>query len=217
MSESAGTTVNPHGHGRPSDWIELFLPGVPAGGAVLDIACGAGRHLRRALALGHPVVGVDRDVSGLADLAGRGDVEIVAHDLEAAGGLDLPLGGRRFAAVIVTNYLFRPLLPLLHRLVAADGILLHETFARGQERFGKPSNPAFMLAANELLAPEILGDLVVVAYEQGELPAELTVTRAPKIVQRLAAVGRHHPWAEARPRRIGAGGTLSVTSGETIG
>ena len=203
MSESALSDVNPHGHGRASDWIERYLSGVPAGGVVLDLACGAGRHLRRALALGHPVVGLDRDVSGLADLTGRDAVEIVGHDLEAEGGLELPFGDRRFAAVIVTNYLFRPLLPRLRRLVADDGLLIYETFARGQERFGKPSNPAFMLAPNELLAPELLGDLVVVGFEQGELPAELTVTRAPKIVQRLAAVGRAHPWAEARPRPIG--------------
>ena len=202
MSESAAP-INPHGHGRASDWVERFLPGVPAGGTVLDLACGAGRHLRRALALGHPAVALDRDVSGLADLANRPDVEIVAHDLEADGGLDLPLDDRRFAGVIVTNYLFRPLLTRLHALVAPDGILVYETFARGQERFGKPSNPAFMLAPNELLAPAVLGDLVVVGFEQGELPAELTVTRAPKIVQRLAAVGPTHPWAEARPRRIG--------------
>lgn len=203
MSESAASGVNPHGHGRASDWIERFLAGVPAGGTVLDIACGAGRHLRRAMTLGHPVVGLDRDVSGLADLAGRPDVEIVVHDLEGAGGLELPLGGRRFAAVIITNYLHRPLLPRLHTLVAEDGILLYETFARGQERFGKPSNPSFLLGPNDLLAPEVIGDLVVVGYEQGELPAELTVTRAPKIVQRLAAVGRRHPWVEARPRPIG--------------
>lgn len=203
MSESAPSAVNPHGHGRASDWIERFLPGVSVGGTVLDLACGAGRHLRRALALGHPVVGLDRDVTGLADLAGHGEVEIVTHDLEAEGGLELPFGARRFAAVIVTNYLFRPLLPRLERLVADDGMLLYETFARGQERFGKPSNPAFMLAPNELLAPEVLGELVVVGFEQGELPAELTVTRAPKIVQRLAAVGPAHPWASARPRPIG--------------
>ena len=203
MSESAEKSVNPHGHGRASDWVERFLAGVPAGGTVLDLACGAGRHLRRALELGHPVAALDRDVSGLADLAGRPDVEILAHDLEADGGLDLPTGDRRFAGVIVTNYLFRPLLARLSTLVAPDGVLIYETFARGQERFGKPSNPAFMLAPNELLAPEILGDLVVVGFEQGELPAELTVTRSPKIVQRLAAVGPAHPWAEARPRPIG--------------
>lgn len=196
-------TVNPHGHGRASDWIERHLPGVVAGGTVIDVACGAGRHLRRALELGHAVVGLDRDVSGLADLAGTARVEIVAHDLEGEGGLDLPLGGRRFQAVIVTNYLFRPLFPVLRDLVAEDGMLVYETFARGQERFGKPSNPAFMLAPNELLTPAVIDGLVVVAFEQGELPADLTVTQNPKIVQRIVAVGPRHPWAEAAPRAIG--------------
>ncbi len=203
MSETAAATTNPHGHGRASDWVERFLAGVPAGGPVLDLACGAGRHLRRALALGHPVAGLDRDVSGLADLAGRPEVEIVAHDLEAEGGLDLPFGPRRFAGVIVTNYLFRPLLARLPSLVAADGVLIYETFARGHERHGKPSNPAFMLAPNELLAPAILADLAVVAFEQGEVAAETAGTRSPKILQRLAAVGPAHPWTFARPRPIG--------------
>jgi SAM-dependent methyltransferase len=132
MTEKVDVAVNPHGHGRASDWVERFLPGVPDGGVVLDIACGAGRHLRRALERGLPVAGLDRDVSGLADLAGRGDVEILAHDLEAEEGLDLPTGGRRFGGVIVTNYLFRPLLTRLSGLVAPDGILIYETFARGQ-------------------------------------------------------------------------------------
>lgn len=198
---AAGT--NPHGHGRASDWVESFLPGVTAGGTVLDVACGAGRHLRRALALGHPVVGLDRDVSGLSDLAGRTDVEILAHDLEGEGGLVLPFGERRFAAVIVTNYLFRPLFPVLRELVAGDGMLLFETFARGQERWGKPSNPAFLLGPNELLAPALVDGLVVVAFEQGVVPAALTVAGGDKIVQRICAVGPNHPWAAAAPRRLG--------------
>ena len=200
MDETVGG--NPHGRGRVSDWVERFLPGAGPGG-VLDLACGAGRHLRAALAAGHRVVGLDRDVSGLADLAGDGRVEIVAHDLEDPSAGPNPLAGRRFGAVIVTNYLHRPLFPFLRDAVAADGILIYETFAHGQERHGKPSNRAFMLAPNELLAPELIGGLVVVAFEQGELPAELTVTRSAKIVQRLAAVGPDHPWALAAPRRIG--------------
>lgn len=195
--------VNPHGHGRASDWIERHLVGATPGGPVIDVACGAGRHLRRALALGHAVVGLDRDVTGLADLVGDDRVEVVAHDLEGTGGLELPLDGRRFSAVIVTNYLFRPLFPVLRDLVAEDGMLIYETFARGQERYGKPSNPTFLLAPNELLSPVVIEGLVVVAFEQGELPADLTVTQNPKIVQRIVAVGPRHPWALAAPRTIG--------------
>mgnify|MGYP000860866819 CR=1 FL=1 len=203
-AKSAETgAVNPHGHGRASDWIERHLIGATPGGTVIDVACGAGRHLRRALALGHPVVGLDRDVSGLADLAGEAGVEIVAHDIEAEGGLALPLQGRRFAGVIVTNYLHRPLFPVLRDLVAEDGMLLYETFARGQGRHGKPSKPAFLLEPNELLSPALIEGLVAIAVEQGELPADLTVTRNAKIVQRICAVGPKHPWAEAAPRPIG--------------
>lgn len=195
--------VNPHGHGRASDWVERHLCGVVAGGCVIDVACGAGRHLRRALELGYDGVGLDRDVSGLADLQGDDRVEIVAHDLEGEGGLDLPLRGRRFGGVIVTNYLYRPLFPVLRDLVAEDGLLLYETFTRGHGRHGKPSKPAFLLEPNELLSPSLIEGLVVIAFEQGELPADLTVTRNAKIVQRICAVGPKHPWVEAAPRTIG--------------
>ncbi|NLH81004.1 MAG: class I SAM-dependent methyltransferase [Phyllobacteriaceae bacterium] len=194
--------MNPHGHGRASDWIERFLPGVVPGGAVIDVACGAGRHLRRALSLGHPGVGIDRDPSGLSDLAGRADVEIFGHDLEREGGLVLPTGDRRFAGVIVTNYLFRPLFPLLRAMVAADGMLLYQTFSEGQERHGKPSNPAFLLKSNELLSPTLIDGLVVVAFEQGEVPSRHGTT--PKVVQRICAVGPAHPWAAVDPRPLGA-------------
>ncbi len=203
VTETTTAGINPHGHGRASDWIERFLPGVAPGGTVIDVACGAGRHLRRALALGHPVVGIDRDPSGLADLAGRADVEIFGHDLERAGGLDLPTGDRRFAGVMVTNYLYRPLFPLLRAMVADDGLLLYETFTLGQERHGKPSNPDFLLKSNELLTPALTGGLTIVAFEQGEVPSRLSATRTPKVVQRICAVGPAHPWAASDPRPLG--------------
>lgn len=188
-----------HGTGTPSDWVERFLPGVVEGGRVLDLACGAGRHLRLARRLGHPVTGLDRDVSGLGDLTGETDVEIVAHDLEREGGLVLPWGDRRFAGVIVTNYLHRPLFPVIRDLVADDGVLVWETFARGQGRHGKPSNPAFLLEPNELLSPDLVGGLVVVAFEQGE---SINAAGSPRIVQRICAVGPRHPWVETAPRRL---------------
>ena len=191
--------TNPHGHGAVSDWVERFLPGVPAGGCVIDVACGAGRHLRLARRLGHPVLGLDRDVSGLADLVGAEGVEIVVHDLEVEGGLVLPFAGRRFGGVVVTNYLFRPLFPVVRDLVTEDGVLIWETFALGQERHGKPSNPAFLLGPNELLSPELVGGLVVVAFEQGETT---TASGSPRITQRVAAVGARHPWAREAPRRL---------------
>lgn len=200
MTEIPSPAALPLGRTIPSSWVSRFLAGVAPGGAVLDVACGAGRHLRLAHELGHPVTGLDRDLSGLSDLAGRPGVETIAVDLEAEGSAD-PLAGRRFAGVIVTNYLHRPLFPWIRGLVADDGVLIYETFARGQDRHGHPRNPDFLLGPNELLSPALIDGLVVVAYEQGELAAGTCGIHA-KIVQRIAVVGPRHPWAEAEPRPL---------------
>lgn len=133
---------------------------VPAGGRVLDVAAGAGRHARLSLDAGFRVTAVDRDVSGLADLAGDPRVEIIEADLEADGW---PLTGRRFEAVIVTNYLWRPILPDIVASVAPGGVLIYETFALGNEAHGRPRNPDFLLRRNELLHAA-LPELDVIAY-----------------------------------------------------
>src|SRR5688572_1986366 len=111
-----------------SPWVARFLALAPAGGRVLDLAAGGGRHTRLARARGFPVTAVDRDVSGLAGLDADPDVEILAADLE---GAPWPLGARKFAAVIITNYLHRPLFPNLVAAVADGGVLIYETFAIG--------------------------------------------------------------------------------------
>jgi len=160
-----------------SSWIRRFAPALPAG-PVLDLACGGGRHLRHFRALGHPVTGVDRDLAGVADLAGAPGVELIEADLEADGGW--PLGGRRFAGVVVTHYLWRPLLPAIVAAVGPGGWLLYETFAQGQERLGRPRNPDFLLAPGELLEV-VRGALTVVAYEHGRRGAP------PAVVQHIAA------------------------------
>lgn len=163
-----------------SPWIERFAGLIPDGGRVLDLACGGGRHSRLFLERGHPVVALDRDVSGLADLASRPDIEVVLADLEA--GDPFPLAGERFTGVVVTNYLYRPLMPAIVAAVAAGGLLLYETFARGNERFGKPSNPDFLLTPGELLEA-VRNDLRVRAYE------DLVVEQPkPAAVQRICAV-----------------------------
>lgn len=164
----------------PSAWVTRFAPLVPKTAPVLDVACGGGRHLRHFLALGHRVVGVDRDPRGAADLAGRPEVEIVRADLE--GGAPWPFGDRRFAGVVVANYLHRPLFPALFAALAPDGVLIYETFARGNERFGRPSSPAFLLRADELLEAA-RGRLRVVAFEQGEVASPKAA-----VVQRIVAV-----------------------------
>lgn len=163
----------------PSGWITRFAALVPDGGAVLDLACGSGRHTRYFLDRGHPVVAVDIDLSGIGDLGAEGTLERVRADLEADG--PFPLAGRRFAAVVVTNYLHRPLLPALVDAVAPGGLLLYETFARGNERFGRPSNPDFLLTPGELLEA-VRGRLRVLAYE------DLAVTEPrPAAIQRICA------------------------------
>jgi SAM-dependent methyltransferase len=174
-----------HGTETPSPWIVRFAHLVPAGGPVLDLACGRGRHLRWFAGRGHPVVGVDRDPQALAGLQGVG--EVLQADLENG---PWPLAGRQFAAVVVTNYLWRPLFPRILEAVAPGGVLLHETFALGNETVGKPSRPDFLLAPGELL--RAYPGLRVVAYEDGFLPAP------ERFVQRLAAVREQPGTAPAR-------------------
>ncbi|HET8727808.1 MAG TPA: methyltransferase domain-containing protein [Alphaproteobacteria bacterium] len=167
-----------------SAWVARFAPLVPKTAPVLDVACGGGRHLRHFLASGHRVVGVDIDVRGVADLAWHPDVEILRADLE---GGPWPFGDRRFAGIVVTNYLHRPLLPVLIGTLAPRGVLIYETFARGNERFGRPSSPAYLLRADELL--EAVRDrLHVVAFEQGEVASPKAA-----VVQRIVAVAGRTP------------------------
>lgn len=162
----------------PSPWIERFAGTVPAGAAVADIACGSGRHGRLFMARGHPVLFADRDTAGVADLADRPGVEILEADFESGAW---PLTDRQFGGVIVANYLWRPILPRLIALVAPGGVLLYETFAMGNEAYGRPRNPDFLLKPGELLEA-VRGALEVIAYEQR------TVHRPrPAVVQRISA------------------------------
>ena len=161
----------------PSPWVTRFAGLIPLG-PVLDLAAGAGRHARYLLERGRAVTCVDRDVAGLADLAGRADAEIVAADLE--GGAAWPLGARRFAGIVVANYLHRPLFPAILAALGPGGVLIYETFAAGQERFGRPTNPDFLLRPGELL--EVARDLTVLAYEDLEVEEP-----ARKRVQRICA------------------------------
>lgn len=166
-----------------SPWVCRFAELVAPRGSVLDVACGTGRHARLFLERGNPVVCVDRYNAGIVDLLGRADFEFVDADLESGG--PWPLGKREFAAVVVTNYLYRPLLPMLIDALAPGGVLIYETFAQGNERFGRPSNPDFLLRPGELLAA-VGGRLQVVDYEHGEVS-----TPRQAVVQRIAAVNDH--------------------------
>jgi SAM-dependent methyltransferase len=168
--------LNPHpAAGEPSPWLRRWVHLIRPQGRVLDVACGSGRHLRWLAAQGLELTGVDRDAAALAPLAALG--RTIIADIEAAAW---PLAGERFDAVVVTNYLWRPLFStLIDTLVDDGGVLLYETFERGHEVYGKPSNPEFLLRPGELL--EVCAGLHVVAYESGLLEPP------PRRVQRIAA------------------------------
>lgn len=163
----------------PSPWVSRFAALVPEGAEVLDLACGSGRHSRLLLDLGHRVLAVDRDISRLGELAGNPRQEILQCDLES--GETPAFLKRRFDAIVVTNYLYRPLLPAIRNAVAPGGLLIYETFAEGNERFGKPSNPDFLLRPGELL-DWLGGAFRVLAYED-----LLVESPKPAAVQRICA------------------------------
>lgn len=177
----------------PSDWVGRFAKLIPPG-RVLDLACGEGRNARFLAQLGYRVCAVDRDEQALASLSGVPGIEIKSADVERG---PWPCAGQRFAGIVVTNYLHRPLFPVLLESLEMGGILLYETFARGNERYGRPSNPQFLLQPGELLAV-LSGRLRVIAYE------DLFVTHPkPALVQRICAVNadevptfRHPPPVE---------------------
>jgi len=132
----------------PSPWVERYAHLIPREWPVLDLACGNGRHTRYLLDRGCPVTAIDRDLSGMADLAGREGLEMLVADLE--DGRPFPLAGRSFGGVVVTNYLHRPLLAAVVAAVAPGGVLVYETYGRGQERFGRPTCADFLLEPGEL-------------------------------------------------------------------
>ena len=163
--------------GAPLPWIVQWAGLVTPGATVLDLAAGLGRHALFFAERGHTVVAVDRDTSRLPD---HPNIEPLAADLE--DGSPWPLS-RRFGAVVVTNYLHRPLMPALLDAVEPGGVLLYQTFMEGNERFGRPTNPAHLLRDGELLEL-VRGRFSVTAYE-----ARLISDPDPRMsmVQRLAA------------------------------
>ena len=163
----------------PSPWVVRFAPLVAAGGAVLDLACGGGRHSRLFLDRGHPVTAVDRDAAQAVLAEGA---ERIAADLEDGSGWPLP--GRVFAAIVVTNYLWRPLFPSIRAALAPGGVLLYETFAHGNAAYGRPRTPDFLLQPGEL--PRLCGGLTVVAFEDGDTGGA--------VIQRICAVNGPGPF-----------------------
>jgi SAM-dependent methyltransferase len=179
-----------HGTEAPSLWIQRWSHLAKPQSHVLDLACGAGRHMKYFQGLGHHCTGVDRSKEALAEACANG--QVIEADIE---GGTWPLSDRVFDVVIVTNYLWRPLMPRILECLAPDGLLIYETFALGHEKFGKPSRPDFLLKPGELL--QTCAQLHVIAYEDGywDQPA--------KCVQRIVAAQKvndlPHPfWLSSR-------------------
>ncbi|MEO8163783.1 MAG: methyltransferase domain-containing protein [Betaproteobacteria bacterium] len=166
---------------RPSDWVIRWIDSIKPLGDVLDLACGSGRHSRLLAERGFRVSAVDRDAQSVQTLGEVAGITALLADLERA---PWPLAGRRFDGVIVTRYLHRPLFPHILDALNPTGVLIYETFAAGNERFGKPSNPAFLLRPGELL-DITCGRLHIVAYEDIEI-----TTPKPAFIQRICARGR---------------------------
>ena len=188
MSAAGPLASGPAGvhEGAPSPWVVRFAPLVVPGSTVLDVAAGAGRHAVHFAGRGHPVLALDRDAAALERLANVPNVVTRLADLESGAS---PFGDMRYGGIVVTNYLHRPLFGALTAALAPDGVLLYETFMQGNERYGRPSNPAFLLAPGELLAV-FGGALRVVAFEQGEIVAPGRTA----VMQRIAVVGHAHAW-----------------------
>jgi SAM-dependent methyltransferase len=164
-----------YGIEAPSHWVQRWSHLIAPGGSVLDVACGHGRHLRWLAERGHAMTGIDRSPEAIATVASLG--QVIEADIENG---PWPLDGATFDAVIVTNYLWRPLLPIILASVAPGGVLIYETFAAGNESVGRPSRPDFLLQPGELL--QATAGLHTVAYEDGFLDAP------ERFVQRIVAV-----------------------------
>ena len=182
-----------HGNEPASAWVQRWSHLVPGGGTVLDVACGHGRHARWFYKQKHPLALIDRAQAAIDFIANelpRQDVEAIVADIENG---PWPFAGRQFAGVVVTNYLWRPLLPTLVASVAPGGVLIYETFAVGNETIGKPSRADFLLQTGELLA--VCNGLRVIAFEDGFIAGGAQTPS--RFVQRIAAVNEAPPAAQA--------------------
>jgi SAM-dependent methyltransferase len=197
-----------HGFAPPSDWVVRWTPLLPPAARVLDVACGHGRHVHWLASAGHRITAIDRDPALLAPLAGLATT--LAADLEAD---PWPLPGRRFDAVVVTNYLWRALFPALKAAVAPGGLLIYETFAQAHAALGRPRRPEFLLRPGELI--DVLRDGApagstgpppsetwhVVAFEEGRLPAcgDVPEREVQRIVARRGDAAPGHAVLLASP------------------
>ena len=173
--------LHQHDQLAPSEWVCRFARLIAAGGTVLDLACGQGRHARYLAGLGYRVEALDRDSAALATLDGVAGISTRCADLE---GSPWPYDAGRFDGIVVTNYLHRPLVGALLDALRPGGVFIYETFAVGNEKLGRPSNPEFLLRPDELLQ-WVEGRFNVLAFEQG-----LVERPKPAVIQRMCAIRR---------------------------
>lgn len=166
---------------QPSGWVVRWAGLIKAQGTVLDVAAGGGRHARLFLERGHTVTLIDRNTDALAGYSGQDRAEVIQADLE--NGSPWPLAERRFDCVVVTNYLYRPLFETLINSLSDGGVLIYETFARGNEAFTRPRNPDHLLKSGELIE-QVSGQLQIVAYEHG---IDETAS-CPGVISRICAI-----------------------------
>jgi SAM-dependent methyltransferase len=168
-----------HGTESPSDWVKKWAHLAQPDSLVLDIACGAGRHMQLFKQMGHRCTGIDRSAEALSHANAYG--QVLEADIESG---PWPLEGQQYDVVVVTNYLWRPLMPRILESIAPGGLLIYETFSAGHEKVGKPSRPDFLLKPGELL--QTFAPLRVIAFEDGYWG------ETPKYVQRIVAVHQVH-------------------------
>jgi SAM-dependent methyltransferase len=199
-----------HGSEPPSEWVKRWSHLVKPQGTVLDVACGYGRHATYFYKQNHPVALVDRAQAAIESIAIEGNAcEKVVADIENG---PWPFADRQFDAVVVTNYLWRPLMPTLLASLAPGGVLIYETFAQGNETVGKPSRPDFLLRTAELL--DLCRSLRIVAFEDGFVPAACGTSA--RFVQRIVAVrDASAPLTSSDPKRYPLAGFDAESAGAT--
>jgi len=161
---------------EPSSWVIKYANYVPKNSKVLDLACGMGRHTQLFMGRGCHVTAVDIDTQGLQEFANSPNCQIVEMDIEQSEDWLL---SQDFNCIVVTNYLHRPIMKHLANALAPEGILIYQTFMSGNEKFGKPSNPDFLLKKDELMET-FEDELEVIAFSQG-------LTSKPSMMQQICA------------------------------
>ena len=176
-----------HTSSEPSLWVSKCAKLLRPNSKVLDLACGSGRHARYLADRGHLVTAVDKDAESLAQFANFSGIHVVEFDLERG---EWPFPEEKFDGIVVTNYLHRPIISHIVNGLSDSGILIYETFMIGNEQLGRPTNPDFLLRANELI-DVVREKLQVVMYEAG--PVSLP---KPAYIQRVCAVSFDYQFSE---------------------